>query len=79
MSGFKNRDRYTETEARDILENTTSNVIMHLLDNEDGTFSIMGHIVCEHCDYCCSQGDARWERDIVAVPAKRDPYENQER
>ena len=74
---FENRPRYAEKEARMALEHRAGSMVMHLLDNQDGTFSIMEHIVCEHCDYCTEQGDARLQRDIKAVVAKADPYENQ--
>ena len=77
MTGFSERDRYTEAEARRLLVDTASSVVMHLLDNGDGTFSIMSHIVCEYCNYCESQGDARAKADITAVAAKADPYESQ--
>ena len=79
MATFKERARYTEVDARRLLAETTSSMFQHLLDNEDGTFSIMAHIVCEYCDYCVSQGDARGKGDITAVPAKPDPYEIQGR
>jgi lipoate synthase len=79
MSNYEDRPRYTEEEARRILAEGACAAIMHLLLNDDGTFSIMYHIVCEHCDYCDSQGDARRKKDIEAVPAKPDPYEFQER
>jgi hypothetical protein len=71
----KDRWRGTETEAREDLLNTDSNMIRHLLDNGDGTFSIMEHIVCEMCDYCYSQGDCRGRTDnYLAVPFQEDPY-----
>jgi hypothetical protein len=72
-SGFEDRARMTLEEARSVCERPT-NVITHLLSNDDGTFSVMSHIVCEHCDYCDSQGDCR-EGGKAAVPAKDDPYE----
>jgi hypothetical protein len=77
MSNYEDRFRYTEEEARRILVDEADAAIMHLLLNDDGTFSIMSHIVCEHCDYCDSQGDARLQHDIEAVAAKPDPYEFQ--
>jgi hypothetical protein len=33
-----------------------SNMISHLLINDDATYSVVYHIVCEHCDYCDSRG-----------------------
>lgn len=79
MSAYEDRFRYTEEEARRILVEGADAFIMHLLINDDDTFSIMQHIVCEWCDYCDSQGDARLKPDIKAVTAKPDPYEFQER
>ena len=48
---FATRPRFSLVEARASLAKP-SNAICHLLDNQDGTFSIMSHINCEHCDYC---------------------------
>lgn len=64
----------TREQAIEVLDRD-SNAINHLISNDDGTYSIMFHIVCEHCDYCDSQGDCRGMTDPVAVPAKPDPYE----
>jgi len=72
---FENRPRYSEQEVRDWLTDVDSPMIWHLLKNEDGTYSVMGHIVCEHCDYCESQGDCRRRPEVEAVPAKIRPYE----
>jgi len=47
------------------------------LDNGDGTYSIMYHIVCEFCDYCEEQGDCRGRGDFVTPLAKEDPYKLQ--
>nr|AMP48631.1 hypothetical protein [uncultured bacterium] len=50
--------------------------IEHMLDNEDGTFSVMSHINCEWCDYCDDEkGLQGGERTIHK--AKPDPYQNQ--
>jgi hypothetical protein len=78
---FANRPRFGEAEVREYLagEARQSNAIHHLLDNQDHTFSVMSHIVCEHCDYCDDQGDCRGRGDPEAVPAKPNAYENQER
>lgn len=75
-TNFENRLRFTESQAREALMEPT-NMISHLLDNGDGTFSIMYHIVCAWCDYCEDQGDCRMRPDAPAVPAKEDPYENE--
>lgn len=59
MSSYAKRDRLTEADARQKLANTESNMVQHLcLNEDDGSFSIMAHIVCEHCDYCDEQDDA---------------------
>jgi len=71
---FENRAKYSEEEARRILVEEAGAAVMHLLDNGDGTFSIMSHIVCEMCDYCIEQGDCRGNEKAFAVPAKSDPY-----
>ena len=74
------RLRMTLAEARDP-RNHDTNMISHILDNGDGTYSIMYHIVCEHCDYCDSQGDCReGPREghlstVEPVPYKFDAYE----
>lgn len=72
---FENRWRGTEKEARISLLNSKSNMIGHLLDNQDNTFSIMSHIVCEYCDYCEEQGDCRGRYDMKPCIAKENSYE----
>ena len=47
---FKNRGRYSLEKVKELCE--TGNTINHIIDNEDGTYSVMCHINCEHCDYC---------------------------
>ncbi len=76
MTTFAERRRMTRQEAEEAL-NEDSNMIAHLLENEDGTFSLMYHIVCEWCDFCDEQGDCRFSKGIAACKAKEDPYENQ--
>lgn len=71
---FAARPRFSEDVARAGLLRD-SNVVTHLLDNEDGTFSLMSHINCEWCDYCSTQGDCRGNANAVAAPAKIRPYE----
>lgn len=77
MSSFEDRERMSLDDARGVAESPT-NMITHLLSNDDGTFSVMSHIVCEWCDYCDTQGDCRGGAG-APVPAKPNPYENQER
>lgn len=68
------RWRGTEQEAREQLKQS-GNMIIHLLSNDDGTFSLMRHIVCEHCHYCDVQGDCRCREDEVeATPYVKNPY-----
>jgi len=74
---FDNRPRFTEEEARRDLVDYPSAKITHLISNDDGTFSLLGHIVCEYCDYCEEQGDCRGNYNAIAFPAKEDPYENE--
>jgi hypothetical protein len=68
---YDGRWRGTLDQARSIVD-SPSNMISHILANDDGTFSVMSHIVCEFCDYCEAGG-------VVPFPAKADPYENQRR
>lgn len=80
MSDFANRWRGSKEEAIADLRKP-SNAIRHLLVNSDGTYSIMGHVVCEHCDYCEAEGDLAAtagdpEHPTIEHPAKADPYEN---
>ncbi len=76
---YENRPRFTEAEIRTYLagEARKSNKIHHLLDNLDGSFSVLTHIVCEFCDYCVEQGDVRGEADALAEKAKPDPYQGE--
>lgn len=70
MSGFQGRTRMSYADAVVLVEKP-GNTIRHLLDNEDGTYSVMSHIVCEFCDYCAES------RGLLTVhKAKADPYHN---
>lgn len=59
--------------------------IAHIIDNQDGTFSVMRHINCEFCDYCGERnawydaGVPLEEIDARAHIAKSDPYEEQKK
>lgn len=72
---FQSRSRHKLGEILKFLYESPSNAICHILSNDDCSYSLMYHIVCEYCDYCDSQGDCR---DIFSieriVPAKEDPY-----
>lgn len=87
-NAFKNRKRMSIEDARKIM--SKGGLIRHLLDNGDGTFSVMGHINCEHCDYCDlenewwearrKEGMSYEERQTLVVPAmtpQEDPYARQ--
>lgn len=86
---FENRERFSLETAREVYK--LSGSIRHILDNQDGTYSVMSHIVCEHCDYCdeynqwwadkTSQGltyeqITKLDENIIHLP-KPDPYEQQ--
>jgi hypothetical protein len=58
MTGFVNRDRYNGIDAQNVLR-LDSNMILHVMRNDDDSYSVVGHIVCEMCDLCYAQGDAR--------------------
>lgn len=82
MNGFKDRDRYgTYEEALEAYKKGTG-WILHILVNEERDFSIMGHLVCEWCDYCDQRNLAfkaglRYSNDYPLVHmAKEDPYED---
>lgn len=71
---FANRNRMSYEEAVEISSRPT-NVITHLLRNEDdGSYSVMSHIVCEYCDYCDEQGDCRGVLHPTPCIAKENPY-----
>lgn len=75
IDSFESRLRMTREQATKLLVNSNSNMIAHLLDNQDGTYSLVYHIVCEYCDYCESQGDCRGRPDAPPKPAKVRIYE----
>lgn len=75
IDNFESRLRMTKEQAMELLANSNSNMVAHLLDNQDGTYSLVYHIVCEYCDYCESQGDCRWRPDAQPQPAKVRIYE----
>ena len=72
----KDRWRGTLEEARAHAEKPKGLLsVSHVLDNGDGTYSVMSHINCEWCDYCSA------ERGIKTTvhQYKPNPYENQEK
>lgn len=66
---FKGRQRGTIEEAESWA--SMPGETRHVIANDDGTFSVMSHIVCEWCDYCDQGG-------YGPFPAKENPYEHQE-
>lgn len=48
---FETRTRMSLTDAIEQIGKPT-NTISHLTYNDDGTFSIVDHIVCEYCRFC---------------------------
>ena len=56
---FEERPRFTLAEAIEICKR--GGFIRHILNNGDGTYSVMGHINCEHCDYC-DENNEWWEQ-----------------
>jgi len=83
--GFPHRRRRTYRDMVGTLDTAESNMILHTLDNGDGSYSYMGHIVCEHCDYCAEYAGPRfpkhrqWGMHGFPHQAKADPYELQNR
>lgn len=88
MSEFKDRPRFTLEEAQKIVGQ--GNWIAHIMNNQDGTYSVMGHIVCEHCDYCDLENEwwdkqkkdglnpeENWKLGQPTFPPIEDPYERQ--
>lgn len=80
MRDFYERDRYTLEQARESFLQYKGPCIMHPIYNEDdNTYSLMSHIVCEHCDYCDDQNKYELGDFPSIIPlAKQDPYELQE-
>jgi len=78
----KDRWRGTFAEAKEYAYKPKGMLsISHILDNEDGTYSVMSHINCEWCDYC---GDQRMvldpDKEATDIHVyKEDPYENQKK
>jgi hypothetical protein len=70
MTGFDQRPRFSRIDAEMVLAKP-SNMVRHLTDNGDGTFSIVGHIVCAWCDYCdeVGKGPFRAKADIYELVA----------
>lgn len=87
MSEFQDRERMSLEDAKKACK--LGGYIKHILDNQDGTYSLMGHINCEHCDYC-DESNEWWESqknqglnyeeicklNPIHLP-KEDPYERQ--
>lgn len=52
ISNFENRYKFKTWEEVLATYKQPTNVIQHILKNDDETFSIMTHIVCNTCNYC---------------------------
>lgn len=70
MSKYDKRGRMTRAQLNQFVADYTGNCKIHALDNGDGTYSIMAHVVCEWCDYCKEQED----HGIELHDARPDPY-----
>lgn len=77
MASYHDRERFSLADAR-LIDKGLVGRISHILDNKDGTYSVIGHSVCEHCDYCDESNK------MVGVPdserihtARPNPYELQ--
>ena len=68
----QNRPRLTLEEAQKSSDSWVG-MISHVLRNPEGDFSVMGHIVCEWCDYCTEQED----NGILIHEFREDPYESE--
>ena len=72
MGSKEERTRFSLEEVLKEVDKPT-NMITHAIKNPEGDYSIMGHIVCEWCDYCTEQ-----ENGIRIHDFKDDPYEIEE-
>jgi hypothetical protein len=63
-----NRPRFTLEEAQKASD-TWVGRISHVVRNPEGDYSVMGHIVCEWCDYCTEQSEGVKVHDF-----REDPY-----
>jgi len=70
---FIERERFNLETATEVYKRP-SNTLRHLLDNGDGTYSVMGHIVCEWCDYCEVERNNK-EGVVTIHSAQENPYE----
>ena len=69
---FENRDRFHSIEEAKAVKSRLYGAIHHILVNDDRTYSVMRHSVCEHCDYCSETNVG-----IQVHKAKPDAYEFQ--
>lgn len=72
---MNNKEERTRFSLEEVLKEADkpTNMITHVLKNPEGDYSIMGHIVCEWCDYCTEQ-----KSGIKVHDFKEDPYEIEE-
>lgn len=55
--------------------NKPSPRIQHIVRNDDDTYSVVSHIVCEFCDYCQEAKDSELQLNEIVHTAKRNIYE----
>jgi hypothetical protein len=52
---FENRPRGTLEQVQSYIEASVGGAVPHIVDNQDGTYSVVSHINCEYCDYCLEE------------------------
>jgi hypothetical protein len=52
MGNFEDRQRFSTFEEVKAAAEKCTGWIVHILKNDDKSFSLMMHINCEFCDYC---------------------------
>jgi hypothetical protein len=84
IMSFESRTRMSLDDAKKVIKKIT-NRIPHVIDNQDGTYSVMSHINCETCDYCDARnqgyknGKRDEELDFMIHIAQEDPYRAQKK
>jgi len=63
---------HTEVEVREYLQKTTSSRTLHG-ESYQGKLTLWGHVTCDWCRLCDSQGDLRVQSNPVWVPWTEDP------
>ena len=68
MASHDERSRMSYADAVAVINRPTNPCVSHLIDNQDGTYSVISHIVCHWCTFCDDQGDCRCVEAPIAVP-----------